>query len=330
MATIPAAYLRALSDAVNAISKAGQDSALAMLTSLAAKGDYDDPFDVVDDAIDALDQLFQAVAEKAASASASSYDLIRTASVGEALGARPNPDRDKAWTRKALYGIAKDHNSNMVAFTKGVLDRLDYEAKRAAGSTQFKNGFRDPLHPRFARVPTGPETCPFCTMLASRGFVYWSEETAGKLDHYHPHCDCRIVASFDSFEVITGAGAKRRLSLTTIEGYDPDEYFERYIDDLALGKLNTTTTSKYAATKKVVKEFGSLREAHAYAMSAKDMEDLQGRLNHLNELLGEGKLPAKSEEDRKRIYNDIIDSFRKRYRELLEETGVRYDVKQNQ
>ena len=50
---------------------------------------------------------------------------------------------------------------------------------------------------RFARVPSGTETCTFCRMLASRGFVYWSRETAGELDHFHRGCDCRVVASDD-------------------------------------------------------------------------------------------------------------------------------------
>ena len=60
---------------------------------------------------------------------------------------------------------------------------------------------------RFARVPSGTETCTFCRMLASRGFVYWSRETAGELDHFHRGCDCRVVASDDP---------------EGIEGYDPD------------------------------------------------------------------------------------------------------------
>lgn len=325
MATIPAAYLKTVSDAINSLSSNAQAVALSRLTRIIEESGSDNPFELVDQISDELESLFQALAESSASISATSYDLIRMASLGEGLGATPYADRDKEWTRKALYGIAKDHRNNMNAFVEGILQRMDYEAKRAAGSTQFKNGYRDPEKPRFARIPTGPETCPFCIMLASRGFVYWSEDTAGKLDHYHANCDCRIVPSYDSYEVITEAGATRRLSDTTIEGYDPDKYFDQYIDDLASGKLNTTATAKYAATKKVVKEFGSLKAAYDYAMGAKDMEDLQGRLNHVNELLGEGKLPGKSEEDRKRIYGEIIQRFRKRYRELLEESGVQYD-----
>ena len=41
---------------------------------------------------------------------------------------------------------------------------------------------------RYARVPTGDKTCAFCLMLASRGFIYLSEDSAGKFDQYHDNC----------------------------------------------------------------------------------------------------------------------------------------------
>ncbi|WP_279020462.1 hypothetical protein [Mobiluncus mulieris] len=37
----------------------------------------------------------------------------------------------------------------------------------------------------------GATTCDFCLMLASRGPVYGSSETAGgEGNKYHDHCDC--------------------------------------------------------------------------------------------------------------------------------------------
>lgn len=45
--------------------------------------------------------------------------------------------------------------------------------------------------PAFARVPTGLETCTYCVMLASRGFVYRSADSAGHADHRG--CNCLIV-----------------------------------------------------------------------------------------------------------------------------------------
>lgn len=66
---------------------------------------------------------------------------------------------------------------------------------------------------RFARVPAGGETCPFCLMLASRGFVYHSAQNAGDDGHYHAHCRCRIVPSWGSVGV---------------EGYNPAELYDRW------------------------------------------------------------------------------------------------------
>lgn len=86
--------------------------------------------------------------------------------------------------------------------------------RQQAQETIVKNAFRDPAKPRFARVPKG-KTCAWCTMLASRGFVYASPETAGELKKYHTDCDCMIVPAW---------GAKE----PKIEGYDPDALYEMY------------------------------------------------------------------------------------------------------
>lgn len=50
----------------------------------------------------------------------------------------------------------------------------------------------------WARVLTGPTSCYFCAMLASRGPVYTSETAAlykggQRVDKYHDGCDCEVV-----------------------------------------------------------------------------------------------------------------------------------------
>ena len=65
---------------------------------------------------------------------------------------------------------------------------------------------------RYARVPSGP-SCGFCIMLASRGFVYASKESAGEMSRFHDGCDCRIVAGTPGLEV---------------EGYDYKGMYRRY------------------------------------------------------------------------------------------------------
>lgn len=78
------------------------------------------------------------------------------------------------------------------------------ETARLTGRLTAQN---DPTKPKYARVPQG-KTCAFCAMLASRGFVYASEDTAGKWHKYHHDCDCKIVPSWGE---------------TEIDGYDPDK-----------------------------------------------------------------------------------------------------------
>lgn len=85
------------------------------------------------------------------------------------------------------------------------------QVKRLSNRTVSQNCVRDGV--RYARVPVGRETCGFCLMLASRGFVYESERSAGELNHYHTHCDCKVIPGFDGMEV---------------EGYDPDALMDVY------------------------------------------------------------------------------------------------------
>lgn len=63
---------------------------------------------------------------------------------------------------------------------------------------------------RYARVLQGPESCGWCFMLASRGFVYRSEEAAS---HSHRGCKCIVMAGRES---------------DTIEGYDLEGIQKRY------------------------------------------------------------------------------------------------------
>lgn len=76
------------------------------------------------------------------------------------------------------------------------------------------NADHDPSKPRYARVPSGKYTCAFCVMLASRGWAYKSEESAGGGDHrYHTHCDCTIIPSWGKIK---------------LKNYHPEELQEVY------------------------------------------------------------------------------------------------------
>ena len=79
----------------------------------------------------------------------------------------------------------------------------------------------------YARVPTSANPCAFCVMLASRGFVYSSEEKATKSrktgDKYHSNCFCKAVPFFKAGEIV-GYGEKL------------DEYWQQYDDARTLWK----------------------------------------------------------------------------------------------
>src|SRR5699024_3331789 len=79
----------------------------------------------------------------------------------------------------------------------------------------------------YARVPTGSDTCAFCIMLASRGFVYSSSKAAGELSKFHGDCDCAIVAEDG----------------VVPEGYDPDELYEKYQNAHVSGSTKETLSN---------------------------------------------------------------------------------------
>lgn len=85
----------------------------------------------------------------------------------------------------------------------------DFYVKRSAYENTLRNCYGH--HVRYARVPTGPTTCDWCTMLASRGFVYYTSDTA--YEGSHLHCDCVVVPGGPE---------------TTVDGYDPDAYYKAW------------------------------------------------------------------------------------------------------
>ena len=103
-------------------------------------------------------------------------------------------------------------NGDVERYRDGVLDVTRFYIKRSAHDAMVANC--DKANLRYARVPSGFETCAFCFMLASRGFVYSSELKAGLGHSYHPNCNCTIVP-----------GAEGR---TSIDGYDPKGMYKRW------------------------------------------------------------------------------------------------------
>lgn len=125
------------------------------------------------------------------------------------------PDLVDAVARYQAKKLAKGGDAE---FAKACGEFARNDAFKSLNETISANVGRDKdKGVRFARVPTGFETCTFCLMLASRGAVYHTRKTAGEFKHFHRRCDCKVVPSFED-----DADAE------LVEGVRPKELRERY------------------------------------------------------------------------------------------------------
>ena len=130
----------------------------------------------------------------------------------------------------------------------------DFYVRRCNYESMVRNCYRSRV--RYARVPTGIETCDFCMMLASRGFVYHNRDTA---EHeVHMHCDCVAVP---------GVGGDIATSATQIEGYDPKLYYDIWqgmVDEKAERRAEKNGTTAKAEREAIMESYGeAARRAHA-------------------------------------------------------------------
>lgn len=248
MATIPRAALDAVNRQINALSADAQSRVMRVLRSVEWT-----PESVArcrEIVVAALEEVLPAYTDLAAQASADLYDAVREASVGQRLGATAASGYDPAATDGAVRAFVQKvvDGKEIEVFNRLVLSRVDYELRRAANYCVTANGARDPLSPKYARVPTGAETCDFCLMLASRGFVYHSTSSAA-VDHTHDSCDCRVVPGFPGDEV---------------EGYDPEAVYRRWqdgIDRLASERAERKGTSKSDERAAIMRGYGNAAKA---------------------------------------------------------------------
>ena len=147
---------------------------------------------------------------------------------------------------KTINGVLKvSENEDMLASAVGRLVKL------AGVDTILENAYRD--RPRsggvkhrhsgaqVAWIPVG-DTCPFCMVLASRGWQYqtvWAAENHA--EHVHPNCDCTYAVRFNAD--------------TNVEGYNPEKYLKMYseadVNNFA-NKDNSHPTTKQTASQKRV------------------------------------------------------------------------------
>lgn len=205
---IPRRWVSDLTSGINAISDKAHD---ALEQQIRAIDLTQDVATVREKVVAVMQGVCKVSTQGAAMLSTQFYDSVRQLEVGSPLGSAPDSGREPRATEGAVRAFAqKLVDGKQDEFVEACLQRADYEIKTAAAQACLNNAKRDPLKPRFARVPDGEETCDFCLMLASRGFVYHTEAAAS---HTHSGCNCRVVPSWDD---------------DGVEGYDEKSLYDQW------------------------------------------------------------------------------------------------------
>ena len=180
--------------------------------------------------------------EGAAAAACEMYDAVALLSGARVRAAAPAATATYGETAKAVYGTLKQ-NPEIVLSAVGRL------VKMAGVDTTMKNAIRDGAE--WAWIPSG-DSCAFCEMLASQG---WLPASRAQLDgdhaeHIHANCDCTFAIRFSRDDGVAG--------------YDPDEYLSKYEDADGSSwreKVNSMRRDIYEKDKDKINE--QKREAYA-------------------------------------------------------------------
>lgn len=167
---------------------------------------------VRDAAIEALSDVAAVEGDMAQVLAAQLYDEVCASEGIDTEPARLYEDViDEGWIAEKVHWHARALIEGNRARFEGECRKLaDFYVKRCAYENTVRNC--DANRVRYARVPSGNETCAWCLMLASRGFVYHSEESASH--GRHVGCDC---------VVLPGVPGK-----TKVDGYDEEGMRRRW------------------------------------------------------------------------------------------------------
>ena len=169
--------------------------------------------------------------EAAAELTCQMYDAIAYVSKAAVPAAEPAATATYGEIAKTVYGtLASTKDPDAVGAAVGRTVKL------ASVDTLQQNALRDGAE--WAWIPSG-DSCAYCMMLASRGWVKASAKAIknGHAEHVHNNCDCTYCVRFDRE--------------TTVEGYDPDSLYDEYINagDTPRERLNALRRQYYAENK---------------------------------------------------------------------------------
>lgn len=215
---ISRADFNAYNEAVSALTDSAAKEAERQISTWIAINPDATVADIREFAKETLEGLCQVYGEAAASLAAEWYDLQASAEHVKLPEAITEVTYSPAQIYKVVhYQAQKLVDGDIRGFASACGEYLENNVKESLNNTIIVNARRDKTKGvRFARVTTGAETCSFCYMLASRGAVYHSRQTAGEFNHYHRRCDCKVVPGFEDDP-----------DAAIVEGYDPNGMRDR-------------------------------------------------------------------------------------------------------
>lgn len=251
-------------DDINRLTSATRtvlDEARRDLMSLAAQFDLANPAQVRDALLELVPMLVNEYGDLAAVAAAEWYEDVRPAG---GFTTQLADVADEAAVRGSVQALAgglwDDVPSDAIEQISASMER---HIKYSSRATIARNVAADPMRPRYGRIPKGAKTCAWCEMLASRGFVYVTEETAGIVeDHYHDQC---VIGS------------------TLVSGPEADAGYRRYFEGeivtlvTAAGHELTITPNHPVLTDRGWVKAGLLNEGDNLVSAVRSYGDVVGR-----------------------------------------------------
>lgn len=235
-------------------------------SALAATPDTADPAQVRDELIAIMQAVVERYGSAAAAASADWYEALRELETSLSdyrvqLAPAISPVVVESKVRAVAGPLWVEGGTEQVSTAlTGMVDRI---VKAAGRDTITMAAEQDPARPRFARIPSGTETCAFCRMLASRGFDYSSMKAAGADRKFHAHCDCMIVPSWSA-------------KTPRISGYDPAADYRRFqaARKAAIKEAGARALSDWDVVSQMEKLFPKIYPPHGNHDAQQDAEQI--------------------------------------------------------
>ena len=225
---IPRAMLQRYTELISGVSGATQSAVKAQLEALGTLTPENisevlkTSLTAADLDVSEVDRQFYQMSRKYMLGEAGEFDLITDELYNEAYF----QSATEKMIAKATVDGAVDSE-----LLSSYIDTFVSQVVNSSSKRRMRNyGDKDEKKPKWARVPSGNETCAWCIAMAARGFYYMSENQAS---HSHDGCDCVIVPGWGKGANDTGKASnwlKNDDSDLTVEGYNPADYWSLYAD----------------------------------------------------------------------------------------------------